>query len=113
MKKTVLDIENVKRKIIGDQCRITKMRNEIPDQCRTLMSKNQSNAKAIRKLYDMLFETVVDENTLVAMTNQIEFLKAINRIEQDWVENMRNKDKCLEDLKLFKNWILVPRKKFT
>uniref|UniRef100_A0A8W8IV13 RZ-type domain-containing protein n=1 Tax=Magallana gigas TaxID=29159 RepID=A0A8W8IV13_MAGGI len=113
VKKTVLDIENAKRKIIGDRQRIKKMRYEIPDQIRTLSSKNLSDAKTIRKVFDMLFETNVDENTLVAITNQIEFLKAINKIEENWEKKMRNKDKCLEDLKLFRKWIIVPRKYFT
>nr|XP_034329289.1 NFX1-type zinc finger-containing protein 1-like [Crassostrea gigas] len=120
VKKTVLDIENVKRRIIGDRQKIQKMRYDIPEEIRTLSRKYPSDGKAMRKVYDTLFETNVDESTLAAVTNQVEFLKAINKIEQDWEKNIRNeelkemfKDECLEDLTLFRNWILTTRKYFT
>lgn len=120
VKKTVLDIENVKRKIIGDRQKIQRMRYDIPEEIRTLSRKYPSDGKSMRKVYDTLFETNVDENTLAAVTNQIEFLKAINKIEQDWEKNIRNeelkemfKDECLKNLTLFRNWILTTRKYFT
>lgn len=120
VKKTVLDIENVKRRIIGDRQKIQRMRYDIPEEIRTLSRKYPSDGKAMRKVYDTLFETNVDESTLAAVTNQIEFLKAINKIEQDWEKNIRNeelkemfKDECLKDLTLFRNWILTTRKYFT
>ena len=120
VKKAVLDIEKVKEKVIGDRMRIQKMRYDIPDKIRALRRKHPSDSKAMEKIYDSLFEIQVDENTLAAVINQIEFLKAIGKIEDDWEKEIRNTDLkhmfqkfCLTDLDLFRNWILTTRKYFT
>lgn len=120
VKKTVLDIENVKRKIIGDRKQIQRMRYDIPEKIRTLSTKYPSDGKAMRKIYDTLFDTNVDESTLAAVVNQIELLKAINNIEKDWMKNICNgdlkemfKNDCLKDLTSFRNWIITTRKYFT
>lgn len=67
----------------------------------------------------MLFEINVDESILVVVINQIEFLKVINKIEQDWEKNICNeelkemfKDECFKDFILFRNWIIIIRKYF-
>nr|XP_022287767.1 NFX1-type zinc finger-containing protein 1-like [Crassostrea virginica]XP_022287768.1 NFX1-type zinc finger-containing protein 1-like [Crassostrea virginica] len=120
VKKAVLDIEKVKEKITGDRMRIQRMRNEIPDKIKALARRNPSDAKAIREIYDKLFEMNVDENTLSAVTNQIEFLKAIEEIERDFEIDIRHTDLkqmvkqyCLIDLTLFRSWVLAIRKYFT
>ena len=120
VKKAVLDIEKVKEKITGDRMRIQRMRNDIPDKIKALARRNPSDSKAIREIYYKLFEMNVDENTLSAVTNQIEFLKAIEEIEKDFEKEIRHtelkqivKQYCLTDLTLFRSWVLAIRKYFT
>lgn len=118
VKKAVLDIEAVKRKIIGDRLRIREMQRDIPHQIREIAK--ESGGREMRRIYDQLFETTVDENTLAAVMNQIEFLKAINNIEHDWKKHIRNSDLkqmyekyCLKDLEFLREWTLVTRRYFT
>ncbi|XP_053404550.1 NFX1-type zinc finger-containing protein 1-like isoform X2 [Mercenaria mercenaria] len=109
--KTLQDIEAVKRNVLVNKDRITKMETELKD---VIAEETSAGIRLSMKRRLNAMHEPKAENELAAMLNQMMLLKHLTKVEENWKELhgiafAQDKAKAVKFLDQFREWILVER----
>ncbi|KAL4220570.1 NFX1-type zinc finger-containing protein 1 [Mactra antiquata] len=110
--RTLQDIEGVKKNVLHNMGNVRELEGKIQD---ALKDELPAGVKLKLKRRFKSLPEPKSQNALVAISNQIAFLKEVTKLEEEWKERVRllmfNEDKLqqLRFIQHFKDWLMIER----